>query len=655
MNFSDFSLKSKLLLGNIITIFLLFVLCAVVWRSIKTMDSTSAMVEHTYKVIDLSNGLVNAMVDQETGLRGFAIGGQKDYLEPYYAGLEHFSRYLSEVKQLTSDNPAQQRRFDGVAADATEWKSYAEKVIALRSDIAEGEAVNQTLRTLIDSGVGKQKMDGIRAFIDQGAYGTLGPRVITAMINMETGLRGFMLNRDEAFLEPYAAGRQEIDRLLRSNTGIMGQLRQRVFQWIEEYAEVAIGLVRDANQYKTMNDLYAFVAKKEGKTFMDGIRAKVEEIVEVEETLMSQRKASADGAGTLALQAIGIGGLVAAIVTFGFGALISKSISVSISKAVDAAHRLSEGDLSFNLKIGNRNNEVGRLLSALQTTASSFREIVGSLDNASNQLTDASDQFGTITSKTSEGAEEQKHMTDQVAVAMNQMSISVQEVARNVVSAAEFARDAHSEAENGLQVIESTKESITSLEAEIQQTSERLTGLAEQANNIGGILDVIRDIADQTNLLALNAAIEAARAGEQGRGFAVVADEVRSLAKRTQDSTSEIQELIERLQHGTTEVVASMEKSAEIVGGSVREANKSGEAFNTISESIAKINDMNTQSANAAEEQSATAEEINKNVVAVNKISDQSAEYAQHGVASSQSLNVLSDDFRAIVGQFKVN
>ena len=195
MNFSNITIKKKLLLGNSTTLAVLVILCGIVWGSINTLNSTADMVSHTYEVIENASGLVNAMVDQETGLRGFSVSGQDNYLEPYVSGKQNFDTYWKKAKQLTSDNSKQQKRLDAVAADAKRWQTYAENMIELRRNILAGESTNLKLKTLIFSGVGKEKMDAIRKEVADGNYNQVGDRIIAAMVNMETGLRGFMLNK----------------------------------------------------------------------------------------------------------------------------------------------------------------------------------------------------------------------------------------------------------------------------------------------------------------------------------------------------------------------------------------------------------------------------------------------------------------------------
>ena len=649
MNISNISIRNKLLISNGFVIFLLSVLFTIVWNAINTMEQTSKKVEHTYKVIDHANGLISAMIDQETGLRGFAIGGQTEYLEPYVSGKDNFKKDLNIVKQLTSDNPTQQRRFDKVESDAISWQKYAEKIIKLRKDIKSGENAAIEIDELLASGMGKKLMDQIRVEVKDRKFGYKSTDVLQALINMETGLRGYIISKEETYLEPYYIGKKELEKLFKLNDFE----DTTVSAWINNYAEVAIKLIKNGLNYKVMEDLYQELSSKQGKIYMDELRTKVHDIIVVEKGLMQQRKISAENAADLATKVIILGGIITAILALIIGIIISKTITGPIGRAVDAAKELANGNLTIQIK-PNGNNEVGVLLTALQTTADSLKQIILKMSNASDQLGYASDNLTTITTQSSQGVKEQQHMTDEVAVAMNQMSMSVQEVAQNAFSAAQFANEANREAQSGIIIVKETIEGIHQLDEEINLTSVRLNELVQETENIGGILDVIRGIADQTNLLALNAAIEAARAGEQGRGFAVVADEVRELAKRTQDSTTEIQVLIEKVQLGTNELVDSMDKSNNFVKESVVNATRSRDAFGVISESIAKINDMNTQTANASEEQSTTTEEINRNMETVNMISQQSAQSVNETVKSTQELSDLSSQMHYIIRQFKV-
>ncbi|WP_305844422.1 CHASE3 domain-containing protein [Photobacterium leiognathi] len=649
MNMENISIRNKLLIGNGLIVLLLGILCAIVWNAIVTMDKTAKMVEHTYKVIDNSNILVSSMVDQETGLRGFAIGGQEEYLEPYISGKKEFDKHLNIVTELTSDNPAQQERYAFVATEAKAWQAYADKIIQLRKDIQQGEYSEQAIDKLLASGIGKQLMDKIRIEAEDRRFGYQSNELLQAMVNMETGLRGYIINKTDDYLEPYYQGKEEVNRILKSND----LDDKNINAWIKDYAEVAIKQIKHGLQYKVMNDLYLELEKKQGKAYMDDLRYRVAEIIGVEQALMQQRKGSAIEAANLAIMVIVVGGIITAILAFTVGVFISQTITKPIGSAVDAAKELAQGNLTVQIpRYGN--NEVGVLLTALQTTADSLKGIIVKMSDANDQLGSASNNLTAITTQTSQGVKEQQQMTDEVAVAMNQMSMSVQEVAQNVGTAAQFANEAHTEAQTGIVIVQNTVKSISQLDEEINLTSVRLNELVHETENIGGILDVIRAIAEQTNLLALNAAIEAARAGDQGRGFAVVADEVRELAKRTQDSTTEIQSLIEKVQHGTSELVLSMDKSNSIVKESVSNATKSGDAFSVITESISKINDMNIQNANASEEQSTTTEEINRNMESVNIISQQSAQSVGETAKSMQVLSELSQQMHSIIRQFKI-
>ncbi|XAW88709.1 methyl-accepting chemotaxis protein [Vibrio sp. CDRSL-10 TSBA] len=260
-----------------------------------------------------------------------------------------------------------------------------------------------------------------------------------------------------------------------------------------------------------------------------------------------------------------------------------------------------------------------------------------------------------VTDQTTQGIIQQETETDMVATAMNEMATTVHDVASNAAKAADAANDADKQAEQGAKVVAQTVSSIGSLSESVNLSSEKLHIVQQDVVNISSILDVIRAIADQTNLLALNAAIEAARAGEQGRGFAVVADEVRSLAARTQGSTSEIQSIIEQLQSGTKSSVEVMNQVKSLADDCVDQASRTGGVLQLITDAVGVINDMNMQIASASEQQSTVAETINENVVNVKRIAQENAVASNQTRSSSTEIARLADQLNELVTQFKLS
>ncbi|WP_371924702.1 methyl-accepting chemotaxis protein [Pseudomonas sp. R5(2019)] len=237
---------------------------------------------------------------------------------------------------------------------------------------------------------------------------------------------------------------------------------------------------------------------------------------------------------------------------------------------------------------------------------------------------------------------------------MNEMTATVQEVARNAEEASEAAVAADQQAREGDKVVSEAIRQIERLAAEVGHSTDAMNQLKQESGKIGSVLDVIKSVAEQTNLLALNAAIEAARAGEAGRGFAVVADEVRSLAQRTQKSTEEIEELIAGLQHGTQQVASAMDSSRELTDSSVDLTRRAGTALETITQTVSAIQAMNQQIAAAAEQQSSVAEEVNRSVMNVRDISDQTAAASEETAASSVELARLGTHLQGLVGRFRI-
>lgn len=344
-----------------------------------------------------------------------------------------------------------------------------------------------------------------------------------------------------------------------------------------------------------------------------------------------------------------IGGIFIAI-------FIGRTIANPITMAVHAMNEIAEGDgdLTKRLK-ADGNNEISLLGKAFNLFAERVRKMVLQVDKATEQLASSAQEMSSITNLTNTGLQAQQTETEMVATAMNQMTTTVQEVARHATEASNAAQNADKETNNGREVVEKTVNSIDILAKEIEKSSGLIQELENNSTSIETVLVVIRGIAEQTNLLALNAAIEAARAGEQGRGFAVVADEVRTLASRTQESTQEIQAMIEKLQQGSKNVVDAMVLSKEQSSQSVKQAETALLSLNEITNSVTTISEMNIQIAGAASEQSHVAEEINKNIVNISGVVQETAKGAKQTLNASQELASLSHELQKLVAQFKTD
>ncbi|AOE78221.1 chemotaxis protein [Pseudomonas lurida] len=349
-----------------------------------------------------------------------------------------------------------------------------------------------------------------------------------------------------------------------------------------------------------------------------------------------------------------ISGIVLAfLIAIIIGVLITRLITRPIAQAVESAQRIAKGDLTQAI-ITERTDEAGQLLMALSNMQGGLKSTLVEIANASDQLASAAEELSAVTDESSRGLTRQNDEIQQAATAVNQMTAAVDEVASNAVSTSEASRQATTEAEDGRQQVEQAVSGMSSMVVEINDSTQSVADLAGQVREIGKVIDVIRGIADQTNLLALNAAIEAARAGEQGRGFAVVADEVRALAHRTQISTVDIEKMIGEVQTGADDAVAAMNKSLSWANNTQALAQNAGEALQRITASVAKINERNLVIASASEEQAQVAREVDRNLLNIQDLSTQTAAGAHQTNASSQDLSRLATSFNVLVSKFQL-
>ncbi|WP_374105187.1 methyl-accepting chemotaxis protein [Pseudomonas sp. MTM4] len=339
-----------------------------------------------------------------------------------------------------------------------------------------------------------------------------------------------------------------------------------------------------------------------------------------------------------------VGALILAALA-GFSILLIRSITGPLRETVTTLEKAAEGrtDLTVRLPTQGR-DELAQMAGSFNTLMEAASGVVGQVTQANLKLMTASEDLSQITSGAQRDAERQESETISLAAAMNEMVATVQEVARSASLAADSTKQTEAEAAQGRRMVEQTMQEIADLTGDLSQARSVVEKLAKDSYDIGTVLDVINGVAEQTNLLALNAAIEAARAGEHGRGFAVVADEVRSLAQRTQRSTQEIHAIIERLQSGATTAVERMARNAEKAQSTMEQAARAGESLGAITVAVSTINDMNLQIATAAEEQTATAEEINRSVNGIRDTASSAGQTVTRTRAASTELRLLAQE-----------
>ncbi|AYG07166.1 methyl-accepting chemotaxis protein [Pseudomonas fluorescens] len=376
--------------------------------------------------------------------------------------------------------------------------------------------------------------------------------------------------------------------------------------------------------------------------------------------LVTLNKVSANQAAALAQQVfsqsrIGVIGMIAltALITIGLAVLLTRSIVSPLAQSLRVAQGVASGDLTGEITVSGK-DEPARLQQALKGMQENLRETIQRISQSSSQLASASEELSSVTEDATRGLHQQSQEIEQAATAVNQMTAAVEEVASNAVATSQASRESDRIAQHGREQVHQTVLSIESLADDVTANATQVEDLAQKVYGISKVLDVIRSIAEQTNLLALNAAIEAARAGEAGRGFAVVADEVRALAHRTQQSTQEIEQMIGGIQQGTDQAVSSMQQSNGRARATLEIAKSAGTALEEIASAFTLINERNLVIASASEQQAAVAREVDRNLMNIRDLSMQTSAGANQTSSASQELSRLAVDLNTMVARFSV-
>jgi methyl-accepting chemotaxis protein len=562
----------------------------------------------------------------------------KDHVNEIAAGVDRFRQYRDHILVLAENTLENQ---PAAKFSSANLNPFAQQMLALTSSMIQSEAeeeISEARRALL--------LD-----IEEVRYSTA---------NVMNGVRAYLAYRLRPTLDEIILYQEGLTAAVNRVKAVSHLLSLDQYDALEQFESVRKQFNENLSEMIKLHSsekwrMDSYLIRTEIGPLVNEIGQDVGKMVEtLRESASSTSHALASQVGnTISLVGFLLFLGVAVGLTGSF--FISRAIVSPLAETKSAMEDIASGNGDLTKRINvHGNDEIAQLANAFNHFAGKVQVIVKEVSGITARLASASERLTVVTAETRKGADRQLQETDEVAIAVNEMAASGQEVARNANAAAEAAHNADVAADNGRQVVGHTIEAIDSLAREVKEAGIVIDRVEKDSESIGGVLDVIKGIAEQTNLLALNAAIEAARAGEQGRGFAVVADEVRTLASRTQQSTAEIQTMIERLQTGTRDAVSVMDQSRQMAEATVRQAAKAGTSLEEINAAVNTIKDLNSQIACSAEEQSTVAEEINQKVVRISNITDQTAAGAQQTSSASNELNQLAETLKRLVGQFKV-
>lgn len=641
--FANLSMGKKLLLGFALVLLLTL---GVAGTGFYTVDS---ILDRSYQVNQLSR--VNAAILEARGQeRDYALTRNEASAEALRSTLERLNRELDALDGLSEQQQEAVQQIRGSAA------VYAKQFDEYGVLINRGQA----LRARMDDTAQKSREEF--EYIELDMYDAV--RVLRLQGDH---LRG----SDPLTIAESASGltKKILDLRTFENIFINNNAQAAVDSWNESFEDVttigtSLKTWLDDEQKATMDGALAALASYQ-RAFNE-FRSNRGARVALEQEMVGQAQSVVDAAGKMMADAtaametqrssaymlLGIITVLAVVIGLAAATVISRMIVGPLRYTVQLAQRVADGDLSQSETV-TRRDELGQLQQAMYAMTESLRGLIGRIGGGVGQIAAAAEQLSAVTAQTSIGVQKQREETDQVATAMHQMAATVQEVAQNAEQASLAARQADQQARQGDLVVQEAIGQIGNLSGEVEHSAQAIEELNAESGRIGSVLEVIRAVAEQTNLLALNAAIEAARAGEQGRGFAVVADEVRALARRTHDSTEEIESLIGNLQQVAQKAVEQMQTSRDLTQRTVELASEAGIALGRITESVSTIEQMNQQIAAASEEQSAVAENISESVTRVRDIGEQSASGSEQTAIASAELARLGIELQGLVARFR--
>ncbi|MET0611378.1 MAG: methyl-accepting chemotaxis protein [Pseudomonas caspiana] len=647
---ANLGVAKKLGVGFTLVLLLTALVAAIgVW----SLKNISVHFDGLKQMSSLNSGLLKVrLLEQE-----YALRSDPKIVEQLHAGIDELNAL---AEQLKSQSPASESRMAEVQQTLSAYRTSFDQFV----DISQSKDLTLEMASWSVSSVANN-LDVLQAGLaDDGTYwlkdskGEQGAEFIEQANQVSQVSRLMMQAMDEA--------RVRLDKSRK--TGLGDEVKTGKIQQADEaktLAEELKGVVKDEGYLTVLGEVSTHIGNFNDKLseytdllaseaqVSQQLAANARQVVEqVKQAYAAEDQSMQAQLTTNTLQIIG-SSVVALLVGVIASLLITRLIVRPLRSVIAVAQRIAAGDLSGSIEV-RRSDEIGQLMLSMQQMGAGLSGIVSGLQAGIDQLASSAHSLSAVTEQTNREVSHQQEETEQVATAMNQMTATVHDVARNAEEAALAAQSADDKVDSGQTVVRQSLQRIEQLASSSASASDSIENLSAEIQNIGTVLGVIKSVAEQTNLLALNAAIEAARAGEQGRGFAVVADEVRALAKRTQQSTEEIERLISSLRTGASASVAQIQSSGELVKLAVSDVLQTESALGSIAAAVSIIQQMNQQIAAAAEQQTSVAEEINRSVTNIRASADQSALAMRGNAASSTELALLGTELKGMVGHFRL-
>ena len=672
MGINRLSLKAKIWGGFALVIFFL-VLVSVITASSLTVAQRNVdiVVNQVQPLVQKSTRLSNALSDTTGALGYYLLSKESVFREQYVNGIATVETVLAELKQHVQQYPDEKTTalINEIEKDIQKFVAYREEMLQL----AENEMLNKPGVAYSAQNMNPLSQE-ILQLMTQSILSEMNEPASEsrrnllndlhdmryAWANVMNGARAFLAFRGENSINEYKlyfdlsgdklkkvhsyGNKLTLDQL--DATDQLKESRQKFGEHFNHLIKIHGGEDWRKDVALIRGELGLVIAR---------VKRNLEQLVDNARNVINAESSAlftlVSGARASVMLLVTIGVIAGVFLAWAVNSLITGPINQAVAAMNDIAE--GEGDLTRRLNVNGR-DEVAQLSIAFNKFIEKIQSLIRDVAGSTTQLSTAAEAMVNITNETSHGVSQQQTQTEMVAAAITEMAHTVQEVALNTEQASAAAMQANQEASKGKKIVADTMGSIKKLAGEVEKAASVIQQLDSDSDSIGGVLEVIQGIAEQTNLLALNAAIEAARAGEQGRGFAVVADEVRTLASRTQDSTQEIKTMIEKLQSGAQRAVEVMQEGKSQASATVDMAARADAALAAITSEVDQISQMNAQIAEAARQQGTVAEEVNENVVNITHIAETTSSGAQQLASSGQELKSLANSLQAQIGHFKI-